>query len=97
MRARAGGDRPGPVTLVVGEEEFLIDRTVRELLAAAGNEDVHDLDGAALAAGELAALTSPSLFGDGSVHFLSPEIRPTVYDALITTNGGEVVEKNDFE
>jgi hypothetical protein len=31
------------------------------------------------------------------VHFLSPEIRPTVYDALITTNGGEVVEKNDFE
>ncbi|HXL88190.1 MAG TPA: DNA polymerase III subunit delta [Streptosporangiaceae bacterium] len=67
MRARAGGDRPGPVTLVVGEEEFLIDRTVRELLAAAGNEDVHDLDGAALAAGELAALTSPSLFGDGSV------------------------------
>jgi prepilin-type N-terminal cleavage/methylation domain-containing protein len=37
------------------------------------------------------------LFGDGSVHFLSPEIRPTVYDALITTNGGEVVEKNDFE
>jgi prepilin-type N-terminal cleavage/methylation domain-containing protein len=37
------------------------------------------------------------LFGDGSVHFLSPEIRPIVYDALITTNGSEVVEKNDFE
>lgn len=36
------------------------------------------------------------LFGDGSVHFLSPGIRPTVYDALITTNGKEVVEKNEF-
>jgi prepilin-type N-terminal cleavage/methylation domain-containing protein len=37
------------------------------------------------------------LFGDGSVHFISPEIRAPVYDALITTNGSEVVEKNDFE
>jgi len=37
------------------------------------------------------------LFGDGSVHFISPEIRPTVYDDLITTNGSEVVEKNDFQ
>jgi hypothetical protein len=37
------------------------------------------------------------LFGDGSAHFLSPNIRPTVYDALITTNGSEVVEKNDID
>jgi prepilin-type N-terminal cleavage/methylation domain-containing protein len=37
------------------------------------------------------------LFGDGSVHFLSPEIYAPVYDALITTNGSEVVEKGDFE
>jgi hypothetical protein len=37
------------------------------------------------------------LFGDGSVHFLSPNIRPTVYDALITINGAEVVEKNDVD
>jgi prepilin-type N-terminal cleavage/methylation domain-containing protein len=37
------------------------------------------------------------LFGDGSVHFLSPAIRPTVYDALITTAGSEVVEKIDMD
>src|ERR1035438_5908592 len=56
---------PAPVTIVVGEEEFLIDRSVRELIAAAAGEDVHDLDGAALGPGELQALTSPSLFGGG--------------------------------
>jgi DNA polymerase III subunit delta len=69
-------DTPGPVTVVVGEEEFLIDRTVRELVKAvrAGNAgaggdagDVHDLDGAALGPGELESLTSPSLFGGGSL------------------------------
>jgi DNA polymerase III subunit delta len=67
MSAPTAGDKPGPITLVVGEEEFLIDRTVRELLAAAGADDVHDLDGAALSSGELESLTSPSLFGGGSV------------------------------
>ena len=62
-----------PVTLVVGEEEFLVDRAVRELIAAAraGQEgdagDVHDRDAADLAPGELDSLTSPSLFGGGSV------------------------------
>ena len=62
-----------PVTLVVGEEEFLVDRAVRELIAAAraGQEgdagDVHDRDAADLAQGELDSLTSPSLFGGGSV------------------------------
>ena len=59
-----------PVTVVVGEEEFLIDRVVREAVAAAresGLDDVHDLDGAALGSGELESLTSPSLFGGGSV------------------------------
>jgi DNA polymerase-3 subunit delta len=72
---------PAPVTLVVGEEEYLIDRTVRELVAQArtflaagafgaadsGSEDVHETEGGALTAGELASLTSPSLFGGGSV------------------------------
>jgi DNA polymerase-3 subunit delta len=54
------------VTVVVGEEEFLVDRAVREVLSSlSGFEDVHDLDGAALGAGELESLTSPSLFGGG--------------------------------
>ena len=60
-----------PVTVVVGEEEFLIDRAVRDLIAArqhAGQAgDVHDLDAAALGPGELDSLTSPSLFGGGCV------------------------------
>jgi DNA polymerase-3 subunit delta len=53
------------IAVVLGEEEFLIDRTVREL--AAGGSNVHDLEGSALAPGELATLTSPSLFGGGAV------------------------------
>jgi DNA polymerase III subunit delta len=66
-----------PVTLVVGEEEFLVDRAVREALAEAraalaelsggGDGDLHDMETSALAQGELAALTSPSLFGGGAV------------------------------
>jgi DNA polymerase-3 subunit delta len=72
---------PAPVTLVVGEEEYLVDRTVRELAAQAreflaagafgpgdGSSDgVHETEGGDLTAGELASLTSPSLFGGGSV------------------------------
>jgi DNA polymerase-3 subunit delta len=60
-----------PVTIVVGEEEFLIDRAVRDLITAAGDPglsgNVHDLDGAALGPGELESLTSPSLFGGACV------------------------------
>jgi DNA polymerase-3 subunit delta len=60
-----------PVTLVVGEEEFLVDRSVRDLITAAGEAglggDLHDLDASALGPGELESLTSPSLFGGGSV------------------------------
>jgi DNA polymerase-3 subunit delta len=70
--------QPAPVTLVVGEEEYLADRTVRELIVSAraflagnasggGDGDVHEAEGGALTAGELASLTSPSLFGGGSV------------------------------
>jgi DNA polymerase-3 subunit delta len=66
-----------PVTVVVGEEEFLVDRAVREALAqaraalaesAGGSEggDLHDLEASALGHGELASLTSPSLFGGGA-------------------------------
>src|SRR6516162_9417301 len=72
MAARtAAPSADAPVTIVVGEEEFLIDRAVRDLVAArrdAGQAgDVHDLDAAALGPGELDSLTSPSLFGGGSV------------------------------
>jgi DNA polymerase-3 subunit delta len=60
-----------PVTFVVGEEEFLVDRAVRDLIAAARDAapgtDVHDLDASGLGPGELATLTSPSLFGSGCV------------------------------
>ena len=67
-----------PVTLVVGEEEFLVDRAVRQAVAQAraalaaeaggvdGGGDLHELEGSALTAGEINALTSPSLFGGGS-------------------------------
>ncbi len=57
----------GTVALIVGEEEFLVDRAVRELVTAAAADDVHDLDGATLGPGELESLTSPSLFGGGCV------------------------------
>jgi len=60
-----------PVVLVVGEEEYLVDRSVRDLITAARDAglggDVHDLDGAGLGPGELESLTSPSLFGGGCV------------------------------
>jgi DNA polymerase-3 subunit delta len=58
------------VTLVVGDEDFLVERAVARLvLAATGGPggDVHDVAAAGLAPGELAALTTPSLFGGGAV------------------------------
>jgi DNA polymerase III subunit delta len=71
---------PAPVTLITGEEEFLIDRTVRALVAAAmggaggaggagraGGGDVHDVEAGELAPGELGTLISPSLFGGACV------------------------------
>ncbi|MBV9795907.1 MAG: DNA polymerase III subunit delta [Actinobacteria bacterium] len=62
---------PAPVNLVVGEEELLVERSVAALLAAARaastGADVHDVAASAVAAGELATLTSPSLFGGGGV------------------------------
>jgi DNA polymerase-3 subunit delta len=78
-RAQAPAQAPAPVTLVVGEEEYLADRTVRELIAGAraflagaavageGDGDAREVEGGELTPGELASLTSPSLFGGGSV------------------------------
>lgn len=57
-----------PVTLVVGEEELLVERAVRATASAArpaagDGEDLHDADAGALTVGELSSLMSPSLFG----------------------------------
>ncbi len=73
MPAPASGafDAPAPVTIVVGDEELLVERAVAGLVAvareAAGSADIDDLLAASLVPGQLAALVSPSLFGGGSV------------------------------
>ncbi len=82
--------RPAPVNVIVGEEELLVERSVRALITAGlalaaeagmtgtddrtgpgdpatASGDIHDVAAADLAAGELASLTSPSLFGGGGV------------------------------
>jgi DNA polymerase-3 subunit delta len=56
------------VTVIVGEEELLVDRAVRAVLTAAGDDaNTHDVRGADLSVGELALLTAPSLFGGDCV------------------------------
>jgi DNA polymerase III subunit delta len=61
---------PG-VTLVVGDEEFLVARAVqRAVNAAVGSGDpagVHDVAAADLSAADLLELTSPSLFGEARI------------------------------
>jgi competence protein ComEC len=60
-----------PLTLVVGEEEFLVARAVSQVLRAArarnAQVEVTDLECAALQPGDLAEALSPSLFGDERV------------------------------
>ena len=56
------------VSVVVGEEELLVERAVARLVAAAGPvEDVRHVQAAGLRPGELASMTAPSLFGGGCV------------------------------
>jgi DNA polymerase-3 subunit delta len=58
--------RPAPVVLLAGPADALADRAlsmIRDELAAASVE-IHDLDAADYAAGELITMASPSLFGD---------------------------------
>ncbi|HET6909145.1 MAG TPA: DNA polymerase III subunit delta [Mycobacteriales bacterium] len=56
------------VTVVVGDEEFLVARAVRAALDAAGADaEVHEVESGELDAARLAELTSPSLFGDARV------------------------------
>jgi len=57
------------VTVIVGEEDLLVERAVSATLAAAAAADseldVHDVPAAGLVPGQLTALTAPSLFGGG--------------------------------
>src|SRR5450631_4514953 len=65
------------VTVVVGEEELLVERAVARLVSEARSatsnaqagmaDDVHEVRAAALKPGELASLTAPSLFGGGLI------------------------------
>ena len=53
------------LTLVVGDEEFLVARAVRTALDAAGGEaEIHEVAAGELDPAALAEMTSPSLFGD---------------------------------
>jgi DNA polymerase III subunit delta len=68
---------PDPVTVIVGEEDLLVERAVSDVLASAagsaglnvadGGLDVHDVPAAGLPPGDLTALTAPSLFGGACV------------------------------
>ncbi|MGC1288587.1 MAG: DNA polymerase III subunit delta, partial [Streptosporangiaceae bacterium] len=58
------------VTVIVGDEELLVERAVHAVVAEAGaasaeTPDVHDVRAADLRPGDLPMLTAPSLFGGG--------------------------------
>ncbi|MGO9218696.1 MAG: DNA polymerase III subunit delta, partial [Streptosporangiaceae bacterium] len=56
------------VSVVVGEEDLLVERAVARLVEAARPvDDVRHVQAAGLRSGELAAMTAPSLFGGGCV------------------------------
>ncbi|HTZ42258.1 MAG TPA: DNA polymerase III subunit delta [Jatrophihabitans sp.] len=58
---------PAPLTLVVGDEEFLVSRALDDLrgaaLAADAETEVHEREASAIDATDLLQLLSPSLFG----------------------------------
>jgi DNA polymerase III subunit delta len=60
-----------PLTLVVGDEEFLAGRAVSAVVAAARERtpdvELTDVDGSGLEPGDLTEVLSPSLFGDDRV------------------------------
>lgn len=60
-------DELAPLTLVVGDEEFLVSRALddlrRALLDADPEAEVHEVEGSAVEAVEMIQLLSPSLFG----------------------------------
>jgi len=64
-------DLLSPLTLVVGDEELLVSRAVSDVVrvarAADPDVDVRELEGAAVAPGDLAEVLSPSLFAERRV------------------------------
>ena len=60
-----------PITVVIGDDEFLAERAIAAAIAAVRADDpeadVRDMTGGELEAGQLAELTSPSLFGERRV------------------------------
>ena len=71
MAVPAASAAPRPVTLVVGPEELLADRAVREVVdrarAADPDVEVNQFEAAELDPATLVATTSPSLFGESKV------------------------------
>lgn len=71
MPKKANDDLLSPVTLIVGQEDLLLDRAVAQITAAARaadpDTDVRDLQPGALQPAMLSELTSPSLFSDRKV------------------------------
>jgi DNA polymerase-3 subunit delta len=72
MARKTSTDDPlAPVTLAVGQEDLLLDRAVRQVVAAARaadpDTDVRELTPDMLRPGTLAELTSPSLFAERKV------------------------------
>src|ERR671918_407801 len=67
----AAGVAGDGITLIVGDEELLVERAIGEVVASARAGDpeteVIDLAPGGLEPGRLAELTSPSLFGGGKV------------------------------
>ncbi|MEE2035659.1 DNA polymerase III subunit delta [Nocardiopsis sp. CT-R113] len=62
---------PAPLTIIVGDEELLVDRAVAAVVAAARENDpgvdVHDLVPSQVTVNTVVEVTSPSLFGDRRV------------------------------
>lgn len=82
------------LTLIVGDEPLLVDRAVAGVRAEFGDGlDIHDVNAADLAPGELSALTAPSLFaGDCVVIIRSSQEASAAVTAEITQLAGAVPE-----
>jgi DNA polymerase-3 subunit delta len=80
------------VSLVVGEEELLVERAVARLVAAAPpGDDTRHVQAAGLHPGELAALTAPSLFGGGCLVVLhgTEDAAKNIADEILAIASGQ--------